>query len=296
MLLLQALVLALVRGLASVLPVSASGHREGVLYLAAWDPAGPGFELAVTLGTLAAVVLYFRGDLWFLLTGALALDRTRDIDRERARRTIGLLALASVPGLAVGWWVEPPVVDELAPERLVAAALYVTALLLLAAEWSHRRRRATELGLRVGDLTRQQRREDAGRHEGTVGVADAATVGLLQALAVVPGLSRTAVTVAAGMGRGLSRVGAVRLSLLLSMPVLAGAAVAQVARLGEDAAGTTSPGALEVVVGAGVAMAAASWAIRFLLRLVRADDLLGFARWVALFATLVVFASYLVIG
>lgn len=296
MLLLQALVLALVHAVASVLPVSASGHREGVLYLAAWDPGGAGFGLALALGTLAAVVLYFRGDLWFLVTGALAIGPVPEADQARARRTVGLLALASVPGLAAGWWFEPPLLDGVAPERLVAGALYVTALLLVAAEWFLRRRRAEELGQRTSDLSRAERRRDHGRHEGTLTALDAGSVGVLQALAVVPGLSRTAVTIAAGMGRGLSRTGATRLSLLLSIPMLAGLAAARYAQLGEVQGATAPFTGLHIALGAAVTAAAGYWAIRFLLRLVASDDLLGFARWVALFATLVLFASYLVIG
>jgi undecaprenyl-diphosphatase len=295
-LLLQALVLALVQGLATFLPVSASGHQQGVVYLAAWDPAGPGFQLALSLGALAAVVLYFRADLWFLVSGTLAIGRARAIDQERARRTVVLLALASLPGLAAGWWFEPPLFPEFPAERVVAGALYATALLLVAAELLHRRRRAKDLAVPVGRLSRPEAREDTGRHEGTVGVADAVTVGLLQVASIVPGLSRTAVTIAGGMGRGLSRTGATRLSLLLSIPMLAGAALAQYGRLDEAPAGTAPFTGLHVAVAAVVTAAAGYWAIRLLLRLVATEDLLGFARWVALFATLLLIASFLVLG
>ena len=295
-LLLQALVLALVQGLATFLPVSASGHQEGVVYLAAWDPAGPGFQLALYLGALAAVVLYFRADLWFLVTGTFAIGRTREVDQERARRTVVLLVLASLPGLAAGWWFEPPLFPEFPAERVVAVALYATALLLVAAELLHRRRRADELAVPVNRLSRSEAREDSGRHEGTVGVADALTVGLFQAASIVPGLSRTAVTIVGGMGRGLSRTGATRLSLLLSIPMLAGGALAQYGRLDEAPAGTAPFTGLHVAVAVVTTAAVGYWAIRLLLRLVATDDLLGFARWVALFATLLLIASFLVLG
>lgn len=296
MLLLQALVLALVQGLAGFLPVSASGHQRGVVYLAAWDPAGPGFQLALYLGALAAVVLYFRDDLWFLLSGVLALGGTREIDRARARRSAGLLALASLPGLAAGWWFEPPLPVDLAPERVVAGALYGTAVVLVVAELLHRRRRAAELGVPPGRLSRREAREDSGRDEGTLTVVDAATVGVLQAASVVPGLSRTAVTITGGMGRGLSRAGATRLSLLLSIPMLAGGAVSQYARLDQAPAVTAPFTALHLGLAVVVTAGTGYVAIRLLLRLVKADDLLGFARWVALFATLLLIASFLVIG
>lgn len=296
MLFVQAVVLALVEGLAGILPVSGSGHRAGVLYLAAWERGEPAFELSLSLGTLAALVLYFRGDLAFLATRALGLGDADEPEQAHARRTIGLLAVASVPIAVSAWWFDPPLTTALAHERLVALALYATALLLVAAEWHHRRRVAAESGCAVGDLSRRQRRADTGRHEGTTSVGDATGLGLAQAAAVVPGLSRTGLVIATGMALGLSRTGAARLSLLLSIPVVAGTVVARLSDLGSSGAGTVAFGTGYRLLGFMIAAAGASWAIRFLLRLVQAEDLLGFARWVAVFATLILFASFLVIG
>jgi undecaprenyl-diphosphatase len=295
-LIVQAVVLALVQGLAGILPVSGSGHREGVLYLAAWEAGDPAFELSLYLGTLVALVAYFRGDLAYLVTRALALGGSREPEQAHARRTIGLLALASVPTGLAAWWFEPPLTTAWAQERLVAGALYATALVLVGAELLRRRRIASELGCEPGDLTPAQRRADGGRHEGTTTFGDAAGVGLAQALAVVPGLSRTGMTIAAGMSLGLSRTGAARLALLLSIPVVAGAVVGRLGDLGASPAGTAPFGPGHQVLGFVVAAGSGYWAIRFLLRLVQTDDLLGFARWVAVFATLVLFASFLVIG
>lgn len=295
-LLVQAVVLALAQGVATFLPVSASGHREGVAYLAAWEGGDAGFELALHLGTLAAVLLYFRADLRYLASGVLALGRTGPSERAHARRTVGLLVVGSVPALLAGWWIEPPLTAALTPERLLAGALYVTALLLAATEWRLRRRRAAETGTTVRALSPAQRRVDTGRHEGTATVPDVLVVGLAQALAVVPGLSRTAVTIAGGAARGLSRAGATRLSLLLSVPVLAGAALGTVGELGRSTAGTAPFGAAHLVAAGLVTAVAGYGAIRFLLRLVEHEDLLGFARWVALFATLILFASLFAIG
>jgi undecaprenyl-diphosphatase len=295
-LLIQAVVLALIQGIASFLPVSASGHRDGVLYLAAWEPGSAAFQAVVHLGALAAVVLYFRGDLAFLVTRSLTAGHSTDAERRLARRTVGLLAIASVPALVVGWWFTPTLLPDIAHERQVAAMLYLTALLLVGAEALRRRRVAVERGVAPGDLTREEGRADPGRHEGTTTVGDAISIGLVQALAVLPGLSRTGATIAAGMALGLSRAGAARLSLLLSIPVLAGATIAELSRVGTEQAGTAPFTRLHLVVALLVAVASGYWAIRFLLRLVNTQDLLGFARWLALFATLLLFASYLVIG
>ncbi len=296
MLIVQALVLALVQGLAGILPVSGSGHREGVLYLAAWERGGPAFELAVSLGMLVALVAYFRGDLSYLVTRALALGGAGTDEQAHARRTVALLAVASLPVAVAAWWFDPPLTAAWAPERLVAVALYATALLLVGAELARRRRVAAELGRAPRDFSRRELRADSGRHEGTTTLADATGVGFAQALAVVPGLSRTGAAIAAGMALGLSRTGATRLALLLSLPVVAGTVLARAGELGEQPAGTAPFDTLHLAIGFLVAAGGTWWAIRFLLRLVQTDDLLGFARWVALFATLVLFASYLVIG
>jgi undecaprenyl-diphosphatase len=292
----QAVVLALVQGLAGILPVSGSGHREGVLYLAAWEGGDPAFELSLYLGTLVALVAYFRGDLAYLVTRTLAIGGPADVEQAHARRTVTLLVVASVPAGLAAWWFEPPLTTAWAQERVVAIALYATALALVGAEWLRRRRVATELGCEPGDLSRTQRRADTGRDEGTTTFGDAAGVGVAQALAVVPGISRTGMTIAAGMALGLSRTGAARLALLLSIPVVAGAVLGRVGDLGASPTGTAPFGAPHQLVGFLVAAGSAYWAIRFLLRLVQTDDLLGFARWVALFATLILFASFLVIG
>lgn len=296
MLFLQAVVLALVQGLAGILPVSGSGHREGVIYLAAWEGGDPAFELSLYLGTLVALVAYFRGDLAYLVTRALALGGPSEREQAHARRTVVLLIVASLPIAVAAWWFEPPLTTAWAQERVVALALYATALVLVGAEWLRRRRVAAEPGRDPGEMSARQRRADTGRDEGTTRFGDAAGIGVAQALAIVPGLSRTGMTIAAGMALGLSRTGAARLAMLLSVPVVAGATLGRVRDLGASPAGTAPFGALHQVAGFLVAAGSAYWAIRFLLRMVQTDNLLGFARWVALFATLVLFASFLVIG
>ena len=292
----QALVLGLLQGLTEFLPVSSSGHLNGVPYLVGWPPGTIAFDVMVHAGTLLAVVAYFRWDLWFLITGGLGVAGRDAGERRLARRTIALLAVGSVPAALAGYLFEPTFELAFANERIIAGFLYLTALLLIAAEWIRRRRVAAELGKRPRELERHERRRDPGRHEGTTRFGDAAGIGVAQALAIFPGVSRSGATIAAGMALGLSRAGAARFSFLLSIPVIVGATVFKLPDIGTTEVGAAPFGGPEIAVGMTAAAVSGYWAIRFLLRLVQTHDLLGFARYVAGFATLLLLASVFVIG
>jgi undecaprenyl-diphosphatase len=292
----QALVLGLLQGLTEFLPVSSSGHINGVPYLVGWEPGSVTFDVMVHGGTLVAVIAYFRTDLWFLATRSLGLLGSTVGEQRLARRTLVLLAVGSVPAAAAGLLFESTFEAAFADVRWIAGFLYLTALLLVSAELLRRRRVAAQLGKGVRELDRRQRHRDPGRDEGTTTVRDATGIGVAQALAIFPGVSRSGATIAAGMALGLSRSGAARFSFLLSIPVIFGATVYKLPNLGAVEPGTAPFGGPEILVGVVAAAISGYWAIRFLLRLVQVQDLLGFARYVAGFATLLLFASLFVIG
>jgi undecaprenyl-diphosphatase len=179
--------------------------------------------------------------------------------------------------------------------RAVAIFLYVTAVGLTAVELLRRRRAAASIGKPVGELEGAERDLDPGRREDTITIRDVVVIGLAQAFAIFPGVSRSGATIVAGMGMGLSRAAAARFSFLLSVPIVLGATVSKLPDLGESEAGTLPFGPLEITAGVLAAGISGYWAIRFLLRLVQTDDLLGFARYVAVFATLL-FAGTFMIG
>lgn len=294
LLFIQALVLGLVQGITEFLPVSSSGHLQGVPYLLGWEPSTLAFDVMVHAGTLLAVVLYFRDDLVWLATRSLARGTDDPAEVRRARSVVVLLAVGTLPAGAAGLAFEGVFEAAFASPRAVAGFLYVTAALLAGAELLRRRRVAAQLGKGVRDLVGAERHVDPGRREDTLGVRDVTVIGVAQALALFPGISRSGATIAAGMTIGLSRAAAARFSFLLSIPVIAGATLSQLRGLGEPVEGALPFGVAETLVGVTAAAVSGYLAIRFLLRLVRTDDLFGFARYVVVAASLLLAGTFMI--
>ena len=283
---LQAIVLGLVQGLTEFLPVSSSGHLVIVPYLLSWEQPPLAFDVALHFGTLVAVVAFFLGDLWWLGTRSLGIGARVEGEAAKARRTVALLAVGSVPAALAGVLFEDLFESTFAEPRLVAGFLLVTALLLWGAEHLRRRRVAADHGKPVAELTRAEALADPGRHEGTTGFVDSVVVGGAQALAIFPGISRSGATIAAGMGRGLSREAAARFSFLLSVPIILGATISKAGEMLDATRSGSAYTGSEILVGTAVAAVSGYWAIRFLLRLVSTDELTGFARYVVLLSVL----------
>jgi undecaprenyl-diphosphatase len=294
-LLFQAIVLGLLQGLTEFLPVSSSGHLNGVPYLLGWEPGSVTFDVMLHAGTLVAVLLYFRSDLVYLATRSLGVGVTEEGEQQRAWRVVGLLAIGSVPAAAAGLLFEETFEAAFASPRVISGFLLLTAALLVFAERLRRSRVAAAVGTSTSQLTDEQEQVDPGRREDTITFRDAVLIGTAQALAIFPGVSRSGATIAAGMTIGLSRASAARFSFLLSIPIIFGATVFKLPELGTTEPGTLAFGGAEIVVGVLVAAVSGFWAIRYLLRLVQTDDLLGFARYVAGFAV-VLFAATFWIG
>jgi undecaprenyl-diphosphatase len=293
---LRAIILGLVQGLTEFLPVSSSGHLVIVPYLVSWEPPPLAFDVALHFGTLLAVIVYFATDLWFLATRSFGIASTGPEETRRARLTVLLLAVGSVPAAAAGYFLEDQFESTFGDPRIAAGFLFVTALLLWTAETIRRRRTAAAVGLPAKELTPAQAREDRGRHEGTTTVMDAIVIGCAQALAIFPGISRSGATIAAGMTRGLSRQGAARFSFLLAIPIILGAFVFKLPEMSGAELDGSMYGGTALIAGTVAAAVSGYWAIRYLLRLVVSDDLLGFARYVVLFGTLTLIAGPLWLG
>lgn len=294
LLIIQALVLGLIQGLTEFLPVSSSGHLQGVPYLLGWEPSSLAFDVAVHAGTLLAVLVYFRDDLVWMVTRSLGRGAQDAAEVRRARSVILLLAVGTVPAGIAGLAFEDVFTSAFESPRAVSGFLYLTAALLVGAEMLRRRRAAASLGKAPRDLVGDERHLDVGRHEDTLTVRDVALIGVAQALAIFPGVSRAGATMAAGMTLGLSRAAAARFSFLLSIPVILGATATQVRSFGEPVPGALPFGVLEITIGVTVAALSGFLAIRFLLRLVKTDDLLGFARYVVIAASLLLAGTFMI--
>jgi undecaprenyl-diphosphatase len=193
---LQALLLAVVQGLTEFLPVSSSAHLILPAQLLGWPDQGLAFDVAVHLGSLLAVLWYFREDLWLLLQGGTRALLAAEMNREA--QMLLWLAVATLPaglaGLLLDDWVE-------ANLRSVVVIAGATALFGILLGLADRRRGTATLSLRSAWL-----------------------IGCAQMLALVPGTSRSGITITAALFLGLDRQGAARFSFLLSIPIIAAAA------------------------------------------------------------------------
>lgn len=293
---LQAIVLGLVQGLTEFLPVSSSGHLVIVPYLVGWESPPLAFDVALHAATLLAVIAYFAGDLWFLATRSLGLLSSGPAETGRARTTVVLLALGTVPAALAGYFFDDVFERTFSDPRFAALMLFATAGILWFAETLRRRRAARVQDVTVREMTPAQAQLDPGRDEGTTTFVDAVTIGAAQALAILPGISRSGATIAMGMSLGLSREAAARFSFLLSIPVIAGAFVFKLGDVTGEGLAASAYGGTTLVAGMVAAAISGYWAIRFMLRLVASQDLLGFARYVLLFGALTLLGAYTWIG
>ena len=252
---LEAIVLAVVQGLTEFLPISSSGHLSLARWLFGWDDPGLDFDVAVHIGTLLAVLWAFRRQVIAVVVGARR--DTGSVDGLRPRRLLGLGIVSMVPMVIVGALLYDTLESELRDATTAAAFLIATGLLLLLAEWRLRH---------VGEPAPLAELDRRG----------ALAIGLAQCLAILPGVSRSGVCMAAGMSLGYSREAATRWAFWLAMPALAGAGTLTVRSLIEDGAGVDL-GVL--IVSAVVSFVTALVAIRALLWLVRGRSLAPFAAY-----------------
>lgn len=237
----EAIVWGLIQGLTEFLPISSSGHLVLLPALVGLEPPSLAASAVLHLGTLVAVVAFYRRDLLGLLS-----QRT---DRS-ARRTLLLLAVGSIPA-SIGFFVKDIVEALQQSTTAVSIALIVTGLVLgLSSRFA------------PGSKTIESMR-----------IPDAIVVGVAQSVALIPGISRSGMTITAGLGRSMDRYEAARFSFLLGIPAIAAAGVLELADLAQ--AGTGVPASLWT----GVAVAALTGyaAIAVLLKVLVARGLTPFA-------------------
>jgi undecaprenyl-diphosphatase len=256
----RAVVLGLLQGLGEFLPISSSGHLIVVPWLMGWADSGLAFDVALHLGTLAAVGFAFWRD-WARLLGAglRGLRSGRPLADPDARLLL-YLALASVPGALAGLLLDEWAETVFRSPALVALMMALMGLVLWLAD---------------------RRSGRAGGGEG-VSLRDALLIGLAQALAILPGTSRSGATISMALFLGHRREAAARFSFLLALPITLGAAIVKVPDLLAGGAD------LEPVMAGTVAAAVSGFlAIRFLLAYVRTRTYVPFVVYRLLFAAVV---------
>ncbi|HEV2127210.1 MAG TPA: undecaprenyl-diphosphatase UppP [Thermomicrobiales bacterium] len=213
----QAIILGIVQGLTEFLPISSSGHLIIFPWLFDWETPGLSFDASLHLGTLLAVVVYFSREILLMLRAipvALSnpvglLTGTAPDGPRHAEARLGLLiVVATIPGLIAGLLLESVVEEVFHTEDNSTLGISVIATMLIV----------VGIVLWVAERVGHRAREISGMRW-----ADALVIGLAQALAIIPGTSRSGATITAGLFRGLERDDAARFSFLAGMPLILGA-------------------------------------------------------------------------
>jgi undecaprenyl-diphosphatase len=259
---LQVIVLAIVQGLTEFLPISSSGHLVLVPSAAGWTDQGLAFDVAVHFGSLLAVCAFFRNDILALLRGSgQILTRQSQTPESRMALAIGIGTIpAALAGLALAGWIEA----NLRSPAVIVVTLSAYAIVMVLAD-------------RFG------RRE---RNVANISLADAVVIGCAQALALVPGTSRSGVTISAARILGFDRLDAARFSFLLSVPVIL---LATVYEMGGLLAGDEAVAWSQLSIAALVAAIVAYASIDFFMRFVSRIGLLPFALYRLVLAAIILY-------
>ena len=252
-LVLQALVMGIVQGLTEFLPVSSSGHLVIVPFLFGWNDAfltSLAFSVMLHMGTLVALLVYFRDDWARLIPAGFAALRDRSFRSDPDRRLAGLLVAATIPAALAGVLFNDVIENQFRQVGLVALTLVIGGVILFAADRVGRRSRA------IADIT----------------FPVAMGIGAAQAIALIPGISRSGISISAGRLAGLDREAAARFAFLMATPITAGAGLFEVRKLLTGEAGVQVEVA-PLVVGTVAALLSGLAAIHFMLRYLRTRSL-----------------------
>jgi undecaprenyl-diphosphatase len=266
---LQAVVLGIVQGLTEFLPVSSSGHLIVVPALLGWDDPflrSLAFSVMLHVATLLALLLYFRADWLRLIPAGLAALRDRSFRGDPDRRLAWLLTASTVPAVIVGLVLNDLIETAFREPRLVAITLVMGAAILWLAD-------------RVGSRTRQI---DGLTFRMAVGI------GAAQALALIPGVSRSGMSISAGLFAGLDREAAARFAFLMATPITAGAGLWELRKIVTGEAGVELP-LVPLAAGMIASLIAGIAAIAVTLRFLRTNTVTLFVVYrIALAAVVVV--------
>ncbi|HXX33415.1 MAG TPA: undecaprenyl-diphosphate phosphatase [Thermodesulfobacteriota bacterium] len=241
----QAVILGLAQGLGEFLPISSSAHLVLVPWFFRWTDPGLTFDVALHVGTLVAVVLYFWRDWWQLIIKGFT-----DV-RSTKGRLFWYLAAATVPGAAAGYLLEEKAETVFRSPALIAVMLILMGILLY---WADRR---SAKNIEMNHIT----------------FGASILIGISQALAIIPGVSRSGITMTTGLLTGMTREGAARFSFLLSTPIILGAAMVKLPHVISNSSMIT----LSFVIGMLVSCITGIVSIGFLLRYVQTKNFLPFA-------------------
>jgi undecaprenyl-diphosphatase len=239
----QAIVLGIVQGLTEFLPVSSTAHLRIVPAFFGWEDPGAAFTAIVQLGTMAAVLLYFRNDLWNIASAWLRSVRARErAPQDQDARMGWYIILGTIPIAVLGVAFKDQIENQFRTLELVGSALIAFSLVMLWAEAASRRDR---------ELTEITRR-------------DGFIIGCAQALALVPGVSRSGATISAGLFLNFERTAAARYSFLLSVPAVVLSGLFELRHVGESGGAPAGATALATLIAFVVGYASIALLLRYL--------------------------------
>jgi undecaprenyl-diphosphatase len=255
----QALIMGIVQGLTEFIPVSSSGHLVLVPWLFGWkDPfiTSVAFTVILHMGTLVALLAFFWRDWVKLIPAGLATIRDRSFKGDPDRKMAFLLVVATIPAVLVGPIFESKLEDLVREPARIALMLCVgAAILWLADRWGSKQRDETSLSF-----------------------GDSLVIGVAQVIALVPGISRSGISISAGLFMGLNREAAARFSFLMATPVIAGAGVWEARKFITGEAGP-SPEMNVVAIGFIASLISGFLAIRFMLAFLKRRPLTAFVAY-----------------
>ncbi len=243
--LLQSIFLGFLQGLTEFLPISSSGHILVVPAILGWEDPGAAFTAVIQLGTEAAVLIYFRKDLWQIGTTWTASLTRPELRRELNARMGWYLIAATIPIAILGFAFQNQIEDAARNLWLVGSMLIVFGVILGVADNVGSRKRS------VGDLS----------------FRDGVLIGFAQSIALIPGVSRSGATISAGLFLGLERAAAARFSFLLAIPAVVLSGFFQLYKIlsGEEAVGEPLVNvAVATVVAFVTGYAVIAWFLRYL--------------------------------
>ncbi len=262
-------ILAIVQGVTEFLPISSSAHLALAPWLLGWEDQGLTFDIALHFGTLAAVLIYFFRDWLQILAQGFGLRYGNDEQLKRTPKLLWLLLAATVPVGIAGMTLKDHVETTLRNPFVIGSMLIAVGLLMGVADYVGRREK------QIGEVTNR----------------DGMAIGLAQALAIVPGTSRSGITITMGLFRNIDREAAARFSFLLSTPAIGGAAAKALLDLlaeGGIASGMVAP----FIVGMIVSAVTGCIVIRYFLQFLRRHTLRFFVAYRIISGIIVIALAY----
>ena len=267
---LQVIVLAVVQGLTEFLPVSSTAHLYLTSWLLGWHTEALDFDIALHIGTLLAIVLYFFRDWLQILAQGFGMRYGRDEELKQNRMMLWLLAVATIPVGVLGFVFNKQAETTWRNPFVMGVMLVAVGVVMWLAERAGRMRR---------DLS-------------SLNLPDSVVIGLAQALSIVPGTSRSGITISAGLYRDFDRPSAARFSFLLSAPAIAaaaGKALHDMHQHGGLHAILNAPFVVGVAVSALTGCAVIAWFLHYL----RRSSLLPFVYYRIIFGIIVIALAFI---